>query len=393
MKKPISHELVKGKLFITLLFILIASTNLCWAQVIPPVPPPTKAGCFRFNMTYQPCGSSWTENYNGVTYNCFCDCSSITANDCVPSSSPGQADPGQVNPGPVNNPGQENAGDVSIFGPENGKPIFNSHPSQAFEDYAKNYAQLQKSMGFASYLGNALTPPKIPLTENNVFNIAYSKFVSEFNPSHQDASAVDLIGKKGVINPNDFTKNGKGIIDPNILKANDPEYKGIKLISMPPLPDGESEIKVTRLKGIDDAREIAVDVFSLLPPGLNYATIAAIDAVAMDARVLHACMTDNCPTSGEVFEELTVNILRDIGSAAFAHLLHTSGSNYFKSAEVFKLVEKEQWGIAPLINIKIKAKNGRDIATILEVTGSKIKPLTSKIEEMLPGEKVQESTW
>lgn len=173
MKKPISHELVKWKLFITLLFVFIASTNLCWAQDIPM----EIGGCFSSNGSFKPCGSSWTDYYNGVAYNCFCDCPKIGSN-CVPINNGSN----NVNPGPVSFPGQANPGDVSINGILEGKSIFTSHQSSAFEDWAQEYKQLLASYGINSILGANFKFPRTPLTDDKAFNIVYITLSSNFRP-------------------------------------------------------------------------------------------------------------------------------------------------------------------------------------------------------------------
>src|SRR3989339_704394 len=51
-----------------------------WAQT------PAKAGCYSVDgRTYHPCGQSWTDTYNGVVYDCACNCSS-RGSDCTPRS-------------------------------------------------------------------------------------------------------------------------------------------------------------------------------------------------------------------------------------------------------------------------------------------------------------------
>ena len=47
---------------------------------------PTKAGCFSVDgRTFHKCGQSWTDTYNGVVYDCTCNCSS-RGSDCKPRS-------------------------------------------------------------------------------------------------------------------------------------------------------------------------------------------------------------------------------------------------------------------------------------------------------------------
>ena len=102
----------------------------------------------------------------------------------------------------------------------------------------------------------------------------------------------------------------------------------IKLESeVPPLPGGMREIKNSAdnytAKVIDGTRSALVDVVSLLPPGLNYASIAAVDALGADALLIHGCFflnPPNCPSTGKILGKITENILIDVGSAAAGDL-------------------------------------------------------------------------
>jgi hypothetical protein len=72
-------------LFITLLLlgILVISPTNVWAQT------PEKVGCSSADgKTSHKCGDSWTDNYNGVVYDCKCNCPS-QGSDCIPRSQSG----------------------------------------------------------------------------------------------------------------------------------------------------------------------------------------------------------------------------------------------------------------------------------------------------------------
>ena len=114
---------------------------------------------------------------------------------CTPCSGSDIVTPGQVLPG-----------EVSFDGQFQGKPLFTTHGSSAFEDWARDYKQQLASYGITSILGNSLTPPPIPLTGDPGFDAFYSSQTANFNPTtspivpaNSDASVVDLSDKKGVV--------------------------------------------------------------------------------------------------------------------------------------------------------------------------------------------------
>ena len=121
------------------------------------------------------------------------DCSVFYS--CTPCSGSDMAIQGQVSPG-----------EVSFDGQYQGKPLFTTHESAAFEDWAKDYKQQLAAYGITSILGNTLTPPNIPLTGDKGFDDFYSSQTANFNPSTPavkppapDASVVDLNGKTGTV--------------------------------------------------------------------------------------------------------------------------------------------------------------------------------------------------
>lgn len=69
-----------SKIFIIRWLILIPLIIPSWAQAVE------KVGCFSVDgRTNHPCGQSWSDTYNGVVYDCTCNCSS-RGSDCNPRS-------------------------------------------------------------------------------------------------------------------------------------------------------------------------------------------------------------------------------------------------------------------------------------------------------------------
>lgn len=102
--------------------------------------------------------------------------------------------------------GQVSPGEISLDGQFTGKPLFTTHESAAFEDWATDYKQQLAAYGITSILGNTLTPPKIPLTGDKGFDDFYTSQTANFNPktpalkpAPRDASVVDLSGKTGTV--------------------------------------------------------------------------------------------------------------------------------------------------------------------------------------------------
>jgi hypothetical protein len=73
-------------------------------------------------------------------------------------------------------------GEVSFDGLFEGKPLFTTHQSSAFEDWARDYRQQLNSYGITSILGKNITSSEIPLTDNMDFNKFYYSQSATFNP-------------------------------------------------------------------------------------------------------------------------------------------------------------------------------------------------------------------
>ena len=53
------------------------------------------AGCFTSTGAFKPCGSSWDDTYNGVTYHCYCNCAKTPPAECSPSGSSSSSSSGR----------------------------------------------------------------------------------------------------------------------------------------------------------------------------------------------------------------------------------------------------------------------------------------------------------
>ena len=120
------------------------------------------------------------------------------------------------------------------------------------------------------------------------------------------------------------------------------ETYNVKLQSeVPPLPEGLPEIKSNSTEvAIEKTRGVLVEVAGMLPPGLNYATITAVNVLAADAFLINGCFymnPPNCPSTGKILGKITENVIIDVGSAAVGDL----GSKYFgKITEGWKATGK-----------------------------------------------------
>ena len=217
MKKPITHSLVNRNLFLVLILIMFSSTaksqwtftfqltqsGPCPAGVPIPVIPtlpnlglPNQALCESLRQQILAIRSSVpiTDSRGNYIGDCtlYYTCTACTGSDL--------AFPGQGN-------GQGVAGEVSINGLMEGKSIFTSHQSTAFEDWATEYKQLLASYGITSVMDKKFNIPKTPLTEDKYFNAQYTTLSANFNPkvasaedaSLQDASVVDLTHTSGTV--------------------------------------------------------------------------------------------------------------------------------------------------------------------------------------------------
>ena len=300
-----------------------------------------------------------TDNHGNFIGNCcaFWICSACTGSD-------------------IGGGGQITPGSVSLDGESQGRAFFVSHESAAFQEWAKDYKALLASYGIESILGKTFEKLQIPMTGNKDFDKLYDKSAGEFNPPEQKKDEGVYVGGSRVANSwDEFSKMKPSIQDMQKYDAQVETTYGVKLNNVPPPPpNGEKVIPKNEMDvEIDHVREKAVDLVGLLPPGLNWATIAAVDAVAADVTVIHDCFyTSNCPTSGEVAKDLTINIIGDVGAAAIGDGLNAVAIKAFKSIEIFKVVENNQMGIAPVQEILHKANIGEKIMAVSEFLGSQI---------------------
>lgn len=351
MKKPIVQVLVKRKFFITLLLFSIVCINPCWAQVVPP---PTKAGCFSSGGAYKPCGSRWSDSYNGVSYNCFCDCSSWSAQDCVPVSGSTNTNSGQ---GSI--PYQTNPGDISMYGPMNGNPFFSSHPSMSFEEWASEYKQLLASYGIASILGKNFTVPRTPLTDDKYFNAAYTNLAINFEPKTKpvssnrtaptpDAGVVDLNGKRGVVDPANLSGNANKTVP---LLNSAVENRSLKA-SVVPLPVPGEMKEDTKHEYIDLTREHLVTLVAIAPGTLGYVSIAAVNIWAENAKAIKDIWDGNeCPSTSTILVNALKQTAVDEAMQGLGTLGGSASGKLFASLADRSMIKK---GVLPGIQGVVK---------------------------------------
>ncbi len=100
-------------------------------------------------------------------------------------------------------PGQSVPAQISSDGQFEGKPLFTTHQSNAFEDWAKDYKQQLESYGIKSILGNTITlNQNVPLSGNDKVDKLYQSEVDNFNPkgkSKNNTNDLDLSNSSGVV--------------------------------------------------------------------------------------------------------------------------------------------------------------------------------------------------
>jgi hypothetical protein len=267
MKERTAHIKVKQRLFITLIFIFIAficfsnKTNAQgWsftfqlyvagncggyqppAMNLPHLGLPTKSDCE--SLRAQVLAIKYSGNGCTVGYTC----TPCTGSDIV---TPGQG----TTTGVGSAFGVGNPGDVSFDGQFTGKPLFTTHQSSAFEDWAREYRQQLASYGITSILGNTLKSPvipNIPLTGNLGIDTTYAKLSADFSPAI-DPGVVDLRGKQGVVDLNNSAESSGITVlmsrtDEDILKENEWYYKNL------------GEMKTISDEGIDGSSPSTTDL-------------------------------------------------------------------------------------------------------------------------------------
>lgn len=366
MKQLIAHKLVKRKLLISLLvsFLVLSGINYKtnaqgWTftfQVehsgpctgVPPLPVPslpnfgipTKSQCEGLRQTLQAIRTS-TPMYNDRG-GYIGDCSLFVA--CTPCTGSDIVTPGQVNPG-----------EVSFDGQFQGKPLFTTHESSAFEDWSKDYRQQLESYGITSILGNTLTPPQIPLTGDPGFDAFYNNQTTNFNPTtpavippNQNASIVDLSGKQGVVqllrSPEDIKKENDWLTKQKIDNLKPIPANGeLDPIVLEQAPFWTSpEMVSLEIAAVGFAVPFAIALVPAAAIGASAATaeMLATPVVALiseDYKALIDVMNDKTPAS-------TGKIFMNTGTASVTDFVFKKIdggiSNKIKNPAVKELVEK-----------------------------------------------------
>ena len=96
MGKIINIRMIPKGILIAILLALFAIPS--WAQ--------KAAGCFTSSGTRVPCGQRWVDSYNGVKYDCICNCAKTPPADCTKRSSSGSS---------TSNSGSSSADNVLLF--------------------------------------------------------------------------------------------------------------------------------------------------------------------------------------------------------------------------------------------------------------------------------------
>lgn len=367
MKKPIAHVLVKRKFFIALLFLFNAfAGNAQWTytttvkqtgRCIPyptlgPIPYYTKSACEAARQSdLSNSGSDWST---------FGDGSCTTIITCTPCTGSDIGNSGQgSSSGQSSLPGQTNPGDVSLQGPLNGNPFFTPHQSQAFEEWASEYKQLLASYGITSILGKNFTIPRTPLTDDKYFNAAYTNLVINYTPKTkpvssirtapvQDASSVDLMGKKGLVDPD----NQSGNTNKTVQLLNSPvENRSLKA-SVVPLPVPGEIKEDTKHEYIDLTREHLVTLVGIAPGALGYVSIAAVNIWAENAKAIKDIWDGNdCPSSSTILVNALKQTAIDEAMQGLCSLGGSASGKLFASIADRGMIKK---GVLPGIEGVVK---------------------------------------
>lgn len=245
----------------------------------------------------------------------------------------------------ISTTGPGTPGDVSFNNQTEGKPLFTPHQSEAFEDWARDYKALLESYGITSILGNQLGPLLLPSTGDKKADETYKKMADDFNPPettnntpNQDASVVDLSGKKGIV---------RSLTTPEQQQQRDQWYQdqarnqGINDLAPISPVNGITDqgggttwnlqdtqhllfvgagIAATATILLAAAPEVAtVGVVAALGEEVGAATVVSwsLPVVEESVKAIENCASGNCPTTGE--------ILVNMGMGELSNVVGTSG--------------------------------------------------------------------
>ena len=246
------------------------------------------------------------------------------------------------------------------------------------EAEAKAKAEAEAKAKYDKLMQQYQSLPGSTGTDLKPMSLSSDTYTNFFGTGNGDANIVDLT---------EASEN------PAVQSLKVENNYNVKLASeVPPMPDGIREIKseVNNVdQTIEEIRGVVVEVASLLPPGLNYATIAAVVAVAADVTVVHDCFflnPPNCPSSTQVAGKIAENILVDVGSAAAGDLAgkyfgkiskgyeYANKFNETSVKEVLKssgddILKYKNWNLSQTWNTMLKKQSSRD-DLVLSIGGS-----------------------
>ncbi len=199
------------------------------------------------------------------------------------------------------NTNQLNFGSVSIDGQILGAAFFSPHPSSAMEDWGREYMQRLKSMGISDDEIKLLSTKQVPLTGDFEFDKSYNSQVVRFEKPEQ-GGVVDLSGKTGIVGSlKDDAKVDPKIVDPNILKKDDPN--GItNQKPIVPLPNSEQSIIESDHPIIENIQDFTKSIVSLSVPGwVGYGLNAGINILAEDFKAIADIKEGkDCPSTSTI---------------------------------------------------------------------------------------------
>ncbi|MCK9414096.1 MAG: hypothetical protein M0Q53_17475 [Prolixibacteraceae bacterium] len=265
------------------------------------------------------------------------------------------------------------SGEVSTSGPLDGKPIFTPHHSQAFEDWATEYKQLLESYGVTSILGN----------EDKYFKLLYNLWAQRFKPKvqpppvpppppppvppppakiNEDASVVDLTGKKGTVkllrSDEDIKRENDWLKEKGYILTNSTNIEDIPSGSSNELDGMVAKYGLDMIKfglcglatpvAIGGVGGLAVTLFATAVISLGFEEVKALSNCVIE---------ENCQTQSEILVNAIPNVITDVTATGLGKAIGkiAENSKYVQEAVTNAKIEKGVIkGIARLSTVEMK---------------------------------------
>jgi hypothetical protein len=289
-------------LFLAVLLVIFALP--CHSQI-------QAVGCFSSDNKLKACGVHWTDYYNGVAYNCYCNCSVIPPAICTPGGSSGSGSgSGSGNLSGIDNKHSQ----FPIDNLYNGEASFSTSKSNATQEWWNESTKRKNTLG----------------SENDISGVSRN--------SSGDAGLDSLLKKDADIYSVQLLRKSDGGMT-NL----EPSKGGDQKVQLTRKPDEEKAIKVNPVplpepgktredhEYIEFTRDALVTLAGVAPKPISYLGIAIVDIYAADSKQLLDCLGGDCQPTSTVLVNMASQLATDMAVQGVGDLAGYANGKLFSS--------------------------------------------------------------